>query len=79
MLLLTRLIELITTLAGSGVHELKDGEGLSASFGNPWGICFNPHDHCFYIGDSGNNAIRKLTIEGMSCFIITSSILLEIN
>ena len=68
MMGLSHTTEMVTTLAGSSAG-LKDGKGSDASFINPWGICMNTHDQCVYICDY-NNSIRRLTMEGTSCFNI---------
>ena len=67
---LSQTTEMVTTLAGSS-QGLKDGKGSNASFRCPWGMCHNAHNQCVYICDWRNNSIRRLTMEGTSCFKIT--------
>ena len=62
---LKHVAEMVTTLAGSSEGR-RDGKGSDALFQAPWGMCINPHDQCLYICDSGNNSIRKLTMQGIS-------------
>lgn len=54
----------ITTIAGSVKGDV-DGNGLNASFYGPSAISINPHDECLYVCDLGNEAIRKLTLQGI--------------
>jgi hypothetical protein len=56
-------IERISTFAGF-VPGNVNGTGVNAYFKNPAALCVNPHDLCLYICDSGNSAIRKLTMNG---------------
>lgn len=42
----------------------RDGQGVSALFGAPASIAFNPVDHFLYISDSDNNQIRRLDGSG---------------
>jgi len=54
----------VTTFAGSGVKGKQDGQGLAASFNGPEGIVFG-EDGSLYVSDSGNNLIRKITVDGV--------------
>ena len=56
---------MVTTLAGSGEKGFKDGKGLKASFQRPHGICINQRDGCLYVCDGGNNAIRRVSMQGI--------------
>jgi sugar lactone lactonase YvrE len=52
----------VTTLAGSpGVFSVRDGNGQSALFGDPWGITSDGAGS-FYVADAGSDAIRKIDI-----------------
>jgi DNA-binding beta-propeller fold protein YncE len=54
----------MTTLAGEAQKNgIIDGEGKSARFYNPIGICCD-HAGNVYVADYGNNKIRKVTPEG---------------
>ena len=54
-------------LAGSS-EGFTDGAGDQAKFYFPHGICWNPQDKCLYVCDSGNNAIRRITLQGSFIF-----------
>ena len=55
----------VTTLAGTaGVTGHADGIGKSASFSGPVGVATDSTGNV-YVADSGNNAIRKITPDGM--------------
>ena len=49
----------VTTIAGSGQPEFRDGDGIFARFNSPSGLWLDPSDS-LYIADTGNNRIRKL-------------------
>ncbi|HWW20937.1 MAG TPA: immunoglobulin domain-containing protein [Steroidobacteraceae bacterium] len=54
-----------TTLAGTaGVTGSADGSASSASFNAPVGIVFDGMS-ALYVTDSGNNTIRKVTLDGV--------------
>ena len=57
-------LSVVTTFAGSGSQGAIDATGLSASFKNPSEIVVAP-DGNFYVADSGNNKIRKITPAGV--------------
>jgi streptogramin lyase len=51
----------VTTLAGKvGVTGYVDGTGSAAEFNSPWGVSVDGSDNV-YVGDLGNNTIRKIT------------------
>jgi NHL repeat len=52
----------VTTVAGSGLPGLVNGNGASASFHTPTGVVVSGSD--LYIADSGNHAIRKISSTG---------------
>lgn len=56
---------MVSTLAGSGVQGAIDGIGSSASFNNPAGLKIDVSG-IIYVGDYGNNKIRKITTRGYS-------------
>ena len=56
---------IVTTLAGGpGMIGFVDGSGAQARFGQPEGIATDA-DGNVYVADAGNNAIRKVTPDGM--------------
>ena len=55
----------VSTLAGSGVVGSADGIGTAASFNDPEGIAIDLNGNV-YVGDKGNNVIRKITAAGYS-------------
>jgi uncharacterized delta-60 repeat protein len=56
---------MVSTLAGSGVQGAIDGIGSLASFNNPAGLKIDVSG-VIYVGDYGNNKIRKITTRGYS-------------
>lgn len=54
----------VTTLAGSGTAGFTNGTGTGASFTNPIGVAVDSSGNV-YIGDTGNNVIRKITSAGV--------------
>jgi DNA-binding beta-propeller fold protein YncE len=52
----------VTTFAGYGVPGYADGTGASAQFRLPTGVVYNSNDNAFYVADSGNNRIRRITM-----------------
>jgi len=52
---------LVSTLAGSGTQGSDDGQGTSASFNGPFGVCVDASGNV-YIADYTNLIIRKITI-----------------
>ena len=55
----------VSTPAGSSQSGNFDGIGDEARFTNPWGIAYQP-DGNLYIGDTGNNLIRKLVSQSVT-------------
>ena len=53
----------VATVAGSGYQGYADENGINANFANPIGIDIDNANNLF-IGDSGNNCIRKITPDG---------------
>ena len=61
----------VTTAAGNGVPQLRDGPAAVASFDQPMCLDFGP-DGSLYISDHYNNAIRRLTPDGFVVTVIGS-------
>jgi len=53
----------VATISGSVAGNL-DGNGLNARFSGPAAICVDTHESCFYVCESNNNCIKKLTVQG---------------
>uniref|UniRef100_A0A7S0GKV1 C2 Aida-type domain-containing protein n=1 Tax=Amorphochlora amoebiformis TaxID=1561963 RepID=A0A7S0GKV1_9EUKA len=54
----------VSTLAGNPKQGFKDGKGSEASFNFPCGVVLD-FDGVLYVADSDNNAIRKITPDGV--------------
>ncbi len=54
----------VTTFVGSGTGTFADGIGTNASFNNPRGITIDSLGN-FYVTDTNNNRIRKITHNGI--------------
>jgi serine/threonine-protein kinase len=54
----------ISTFAGSGSSGFDNGPAATASFNAPYGIAVDVAGNV-YVADAGNNAIRKITPEGI--------------
>ncbi|HYF36654.1 MAG TPA: choice-of-anchor D domain-containing protein, partial [Prosthecobacter sp.] len=55
----------VTILAGkAGITGHKDGSGTVALFDSPGGICFDAKLKAFFVTDTGNRVIRKVTATG---------------
>lgn len=61
----------VTTFAGSGYPSMVDGIGVSATFGDPAGICIDALGN-LYVADCGNT-IRKITPSAVVTTIAGSS------
>lgn len=53
----------VTTLAGTGASGSADGPGTSATFSKPWYTAVDSAGNV-YVGDYGNNKIRKIAPNG---------------
>lgn len=53
----------VTTLAGSGIGGNADGQGKEASFNGPNSVAIDGSGNV-YVGDRGNNRIRKISPNG---------------
>ena len=58
----------VKTLAGSGSSGAVDGVGTAASFYGPVGVCVDPSTGSIFVCDYGNEAIRKITQNGLFPF-----------
>jgi len=54
----------VTTLAGNGLDGFVDGTGTNASFSFPQGVAVDGDGNVF-VADAGNNAVRKISPEGV--------------
>ena len=55
----------VSTMAGSGSASYGDGVGASAMFYDPIGVSVDSSG-TVYVGDTGNNRIRKISSSGNS-------------
>ena len=53
----------VTTVAGSGVAGSADGTGTTAQFNGLLGLALDGFGN-LYVGDTGNNAIRRILADG---------------
>lgn len=64
----------VSTFAGTqGTSGYLDGPALQAQFNSPSGLAFNFSDNAIWIGDEGNELIRKTTLTTVSTQILTLS------
>jgi serine/threonine protein kinase, bacterial len=63
----------VTTLAGGGRAEYRDGFGQGASFDQPNGLCTDPEGNV-YVADTFNNRIRKISPQGTVTTLVGSGI-----
>lgn len=54
---------IVSTLAGSGNTGTADGNGTTAEFFEPWGLCADSVGNV-YVADTRNNLIRKIDTNG---------------
>lgn len=62
----------VTTLAGWGRPDFRDGTGTGAAFDQPNGLCADPAGN-IYVADTFNHRIRKITPEGKVSTIVGQS------
>ena len=62
----------VTIFAGTGIFGNKDGAGAEAEFFNPEGIAIDAQGNLF-VGDLGNNLVRKITPAGIVSTVAGSS------
>lgn len=55
---------IVSTIAGSGTAGYKEGQGTTAQFNFPRGICRDKKGN-LYVGDSWNHRVRKITPAGL--------------
>ncbi len=53
----------VTTLAGTGAIGSNNGQGSTATFSSPRGVCIDADGNVF-VTDAGNNLIRKINTNG---------------
>ncbi|MBO9658703.1 MAG: IPT/TIG domain-containing protein [Chitinophagaceae bacterium] len=52
----------VSTIAGNSTPGSNNGVGTAASFSLPYGIAVDPQGTVLYIGDNGNDKIRKINL-----------------
>ncbi|MBW3623605.1 MAG: SMP-30/gluconolactonase/LRE family protein, partial [Armatimonadetes bacterium] len=63
----------VTTLAGAGRSDFRDGVGKAAAFDQPNGVCTDPAGNV-YVADTFNNRIRKIAPDGTVTTVAGSGI-----
>lgn len=64
----------VTTFAGTqGTSGYADGPALQAQFNSPSGITFNFGDNAIWVGDEGNELIRRTTLSTIATQTLTLS------
>ncbi|MCG2618001.1 IPT/TIG domain-containing protein [Terrimonas sp. NA20] len=53
---------IVSTIAGNSTAGSNNGTGTAASFALPYGVAVNPAGTVLYVGDNGNNKIRKINL-----------------
>jgi sugar lactone lactonase YvrE len=53
----------VSTVAGNGTGGFSDGSGAAARFNNPKGVAVDANGN-IYVGDTGNNAVRRIGTAG---------------
>lgn len=56
---------IVTSFAGSGVSGATNGAGTVAKLNFPQSICYDPTSGNIFVADTGNNSIRKVTLNGV--------------
>jgi sugar lactone lactonase YvrE len=59
--------------AGTISPGFADGAATTAQFNGPNDICFDKTNNVFYVADTGNNRIRKITLAGVVSTVAGSS------
>jgi hypothetical protein len=52
----------VSTIAGNSTAGSNNGVGTAASFSLPYGVAVDPQGTVLYVGDNGNNKIRKINL-----------------
>ena len=53
----------LSTVAGDGRHDFRDGAAAKASFRYPWGLALNVASEKLYIADTYNHCLRVLDLQ----------------